>query len=131
MKATGIARAMVCDYGMSDLGVVQLRTTHGGALGASYEDANMSDETRKRVDEEVNKIIGRCYDEAKQVLMDNMDCVELIAKTLLEYDTITKEQIDELMEKGYLEDTKPEVTETKEDVKEETELQVAFMRKED
>ena len=130
MKATGIARAMVCDYGMSDLGVVQLRTTHGGALGASYEDANMSDETRKRVDEEVNKIIGRCYDEAKQVLMDNMDCVELIAKTLLDYDTITKEQIDELMEKGYLEDTKPEV-EAKEEVKEETELQVAFMRKED
>ena len=84
----------------------------------------------KRVDEEVNKIIGRCYDEAKQVLMDNMDCVELIAKTLLEYDTITKEQIDELMEKGYLEDTKPEV-EVKEEVKQETELQVACMRKED
>ena len=63
--------------------------------------------------------------------MDNMDCVELIAKTLLDYDTITKEQIDELMEKGYLEDTKPEVTETKEDVKEEKELQVACMRKED
>ena len=62
--------------------------------------------------------------------MDNMDSVELIAKTLLEYDTITKEQIDELMEKGYLEDTVPETVESKEETKE-NELQVACMRKED
>lgn len=128
MKATAIARAIVCDYGMSSLGVVQLRKTHGSALGSSYEESSMSDETRKLVDAEIKRILDECYEEAEAILKENMDAVELIVKTLLEYDTITKEQIEELMEKGHLDETKPELPEAKtEEVKVEGSLQLSVI----
>ena len=126
-KATHYARSLVMDYGMSSLGVQQLRTTHGSALGGEYSNLNTSDATKERVDEEVNKILGSCYERTRDLLREHMTQVELIANTLLEYDTITKEQIDELVSKGHLEDTKPEF-----EVVESKELNLAVIeRKED
>ena len=109
-KAAHYARALVMDYGMSSLGVAQLRTIHGSALGGEYQNAQISDETKRRIDEEVNKILGTCYDRTREILLQHRDDLDLIANTLLEYDTITKEQIDELMEKRELIETKPEVS---------------------
>ena len=109
-KATHYARSLVMDYGMSSLGVAQLRTVHGSALGGEYQNAQISDETKRRIDEEVNKILGTCYDRTREILLQHRDDLDLIANTLLEYDTITKEQIDELMEKRELIETKPEAS---------------------
>ena len=109
-KAAHYARALVMDYGMSSLGVAQLRTVHGSALGGEYQNAQISDETKRRIDEEVNKILGTCYDRTREILLQHRDDLDLIANTLLEYDTITKEQIDELMEKRELIETKPEAS---------------------
>ena len=109
-KAAHYARALVMDYGMSSLGVAQLRTIHGSALGGEYQNAQISDETKRRIDEEVNKILGTCYDRTREILLQHRDDLDLIANTLLEYDTITKEQIDELMEKRELIETKPEAS---------------------
>ncbi len=101
-KATKIARAMVTEYGMSDLGPVQLEQQEGGVfLGRDYgKTRNFSNEVAHEIDLEMRKIIDECYAKAKKILSDNADLVKLIAETLLEYETLTKEQIDYLVQNG-------------------------------
>ena len=101
-KATKIARAMVTEYGMSDLGPVQLEQQEGGVfLGRDYgKTRNFSNEVAHEIDLEMRKIIDECYEKAKKLLKDNEDLVKLIAETLLEYETLTKEQIDYLVQNG-------------------------------
>ncbi len=103
-KATKIARAMVTEYGMSDLGPVQLEQQEGGVfLGRDYNKTrNFSNEIAHEIDQEVRKIIDECYQEATRILKENQDLVKLIADALLEYETITKEQIDCLVETGHM-----------------------------
>ena len=111
-KATKIARAMVTEYGMSDLGPVQLEQQEGGVfLGRDYNKSkNFSNEVAHEIDKEVRKIIDECYKQATKILKENQDLVKLIADTLLEHETITKEQIDSLVETGKMpeEDSKDE-----------------------
>lgn len=118
-KATKIARAMVTEYGMSDLGPVQLEQQEGGVfLGRDYgKSRNFSNEVAHEIDLEMRKIIDECYDKAKKILKENADLVKLIAETLLEYETLTKEQIEYLVANGHMpEDEKEvEVEETKEE----------------
>jgi len=101
-KATKIARAMVTEYGMSDLGPVQLEQQEGGVfLGRDYNKSkNFSNEVAHEIDTEVRKIIHECYEKAQKILKENQDLVKSIADALLEYETITKEQIDYLVEHG-------------------------------
>jgi len=101
-KATKIARAMVTEYGMSDLGPVQLEQQEGGVfLGRDYNKSkNFSNEVAHEIDKEVRKIIDECYKNATKILKENQTLVKLIADTLLEHETITKEQIDSLVETG-------------------------------
>lgn len=118
-KATAIARAMVTEYGMSDLGPIQYEQRSGNVfLGRDYnKDKNFSDHLARQIDEEIHKIISECYDRCRKVLLSNQDLVKLIAETLLQYETLTKEQIDELVEKGKLETTAYSVFDSKEDKK--------------
>ncbi len=101
-KATKIARAMVTEYGMSDLGPVQLEQQEGGVfLGRDYNKSrNFSNEVAHEIDLEMRKIINECYENAKKILSENSDLVKLIAETLLEYETLTKEQIEYLVKNG-------------------------------
>ncbi len=103
-KATKIARAMVTEYGMSDLGPVQLEQQEGGVfLGRDYNKTrNFSNEIAHEIDIEVRKIMDECYKDATRILKENQALVKLIAETLLEYETITKEQIDSLVETGHM-----------------------------
>ena len=103
-KATRLARDMVTKYGMSDLGPIQLEEDHEGVfLGRDYNKArNFSDQVALEIDTEVRKIINECYDEAKKVLKANKDLVYLLADTLMENETLTKEQIDSLVTTGKL-----------------------------
>lgn len=103
-KATKIARAMVTEYGMSDLGPVQLEQQEGGVfLGRDYNKTkNFSNEIAHEIDKEVRKIIDECYKDATRILKENQGLVKLIADALLEYETITKEQIDSLVETGHM-----------------------------
>ena len=118
-KATAIARAMVTEYGMSDLGPIQYEQRSGNVfLGRDYnKDKNFSDHLARQIDEEIHKIISECYNRCRKVLLSNQDLVKLIAETLLQYETLTKEQIDELVEKGKLETTAYSVADSKEDKK--------------
>ena len=101
-EATKIARAMVTEYGMSDLGPIQFERQESSVfLGRDYNKTqNFSHEVAKQIDEEVRKIITEQFAIAKKTIKENMDLLELIAETLLEYETITKEQIDYLVKNG-------------------------------
>lgn len=105
-KATKIARSMVTEYGMSKLGPVQFEQQDGSVfLGRDYNKSrNFSDAVALEIDEEVRRIITEQYEVTKKIIKDNMDLLELIANTLLEYETITKEQIDYLVEHGKMPD---------------------------
>ena len=65
----------------------------------------------------MRKIIDNCHKKATEIIKQNRDLLKLIAEALLEYETLTKEQIDELVEKGKLETTAYSVTDSKEDKK--------------
>ena len=105
-RATKIARAMVTEYGMSDLGPVQLEhKSEGVFLGRDYNKSqNFSDAVALEIDQEVRKIIGECYKKATKILKENKDLVMLLTNTLVEKETITKEEIDELVTTGKLSD---------------------------
>ena len=99
-RATHIARDMVMRYGMSDLlGPMVYGDNEGEIfLGRSItRTVNMSEETMKKVDAEVRKIIDGQYAVARKLLEDNRDKVEAMAKALLEFETIDNEQIDDIM----------------------------------
>ena len=105
-KATKIARAMVTEYGMSDLGPMQFEHQESSVfLGRDYNKSqNFSSKVAFEIDQEQRKIINECYEKTKKIISENMDLLELIAQTLLEYETITKEQIDYLVEHGHMPD---------------------------
>ena len=105
-KATKIARAMVTEYGMSELGPVQFEHQESSVfLGRDYNKTrNFSSQVAFEIDQEQRKIINECYDKTKKIIKDNKDLLHLIAKTLLKYETITKEQIEYLVKNGCMPD---------------------------
>ena len=113
-RATRIARAMVTEYGMSDLGPIQLEEKSEGVfLGRDYaKSRDFSDQVALEIDKEVKKILEECYKNAKKILEKHETLVLLIADSLMEHETLTKEQIDSLVEHGTIE---PPVKEEKEE----------------
>ena len=122
-RATKIARSMVTQYGMSDLGPVQLeQKSEGVFLGRDYTNnsKNFSDTVALEIDQEVRKIIDSCYKKATKILKENEKLVKLLSDTLIEKETITKEEIDELVSTGKLSSKKEEKKGKAEEIKEET-----------
>lgn len=111
-KATKIARAMVTEYGMSDLGPLQFEQQEGSVfLGRDYNKAqHFSNEVANEIDMEMRKIINDCHKKAKEIINKHKDLLELIANTLLEYETLTKEQIDYLVKNGRMPDEEEETS---------------------
>ncbi len=110
-KATKIARAMVTEYGMSDLGPVQFEHQESSVfLGRDYNKSrNFSSQVAFEIDQEQRKIINECYEKTRKIIKENKDLLDLIANTLLEYETITKEQIDYLVKNGCMPDDDEEI----------------------
>ena len=119
-KATKIARSMVTEYGMSNLGPMMLEEPDGNTfLGRDYtKNRNISDTVAHEIDEEMRSIINNCYEKTKKIITENKDLLKLIADTLLEEETITKEEIDYLVEHGHL--NKSEENKTTKTIEEET-----------
>ena len=120
-RATKIARSMVTEYGMSDLGPVQFEHKEEGVfLGRDYNKSrNFSDAVALEIDQEVRKIVNDCYKKATKILKDNEKLVKLLSDTLIEKETITKEEIDELVSTGKLSKKSEKVEEDKEEIKKE------------
>jgi cell division protease FtsH len=110
-KATKIARAMVTEYGMSDLGPMQFEHQESSVfLGRDYNKSHdFSSQVANEIDEAQRKIINDCYAKTKKILTENRELLDLIANTLLEYETITKEQIDYLVKNGCMPDEDGEI----------------------
>lgn len=99
-RASEIARAMVCEFGMSDdLGPITLGKRHANPfLGRDImEDRNYSEDVAKSIDREVKKIIDQSYQRAEQILIENKEKMELIVKQLLEKETIERAEFELLM----------------------------------
>ncbi|MED3625263.1 ATP-dependent zinc metalloprotease FtsH [Neobacillus thermocopriae] len=105
-RATGIARRMVTEFGMSEkLGPLQFGQSQGGQvfLGRDlHNEQNYSDAIAYEIDLEIQRIIKESYERCKQILTENRDKLDLIAKTLLEVETLNAEQIRYLVENGRL-----------------------------
>ncbi|HEY8593690.1 MAG TPA: ATP-dependent zinc metalloprotease FtsH [Devosiaceae bacterium] len=111
--ATGLARAMATEFGMSDkLGPLLYGDAQDEVfLGRSMMQRNthLSDETQKLVDAEIKRFVEEGYETAQRVIRENIDELHLIANALLEYETLSGDEIRDLM------DGKPPVRETEAD----------------
>ena len=107
-QATALARHMVCEWGMSDkLGMVEYGEGDGPVFLArdmASRRANYSEETSRIIDSEIKRFIDEAYETATRVLTENRDKVELIAKALLEYETLDASHLKDLIEHGEMKD---------------------------
>jgi cell division protease FtsH len=105
-RATGIARRMVMEFGMSKLGPLQFGEAQGQVfLGRDIgHERNYSEAIAHEIDQEVQRIIKEQYARCKELLTKYRDKLELIATTLLEVETLTSDEIQELVENGKLSD---------------------------
>ena len=95
-KATSLARSMVTQYGMSDkFGLMGLESVESRYLDGSPV-RNCGEETSSEIDKEVMKILQQCYDEAEEIIRNNMDALESIGEYLFEKETISGKQFMKL-----------------------------------
>ncbi|WP_273128730.1 ATP-dependent zinc metalloprotease FtsH [Metabacillus sp. HB246100] len=115
-RATGIARKMVTEYGMSEkLGPLQFGQAQGGQvfLGRDiHNEQNYSDAIAHEIDMEIQRFIKESYERARQILTENREKLELVAQTLLDVETLDAAQIKSLVEEGKLPE-RPVVVESK------------------
>ncbi len=97
-RATEISKAMVTKYGMSErLGPVNYSSSDEVFLGKDFSTRkNYSEEMAKEIDEEVRSIIEEAFEKAEKLLTENIDKLHLIAKVLLEIETLDAEQFEKL-----------------------------------
>ncbi|WP_373233010.1 ATP-dependent zinc metalloprotease FtsH [Cohnella sp.] len=112
-QATSIVRAMIMEYGMSDkLGTMQFGSSQGQVfLGRDIgHEQNYSDAIAYEIDQEMQSITRECYDRAKKLLNEKSDEMHLLAKTLLEVETLELEQIKSLIETGSIPENDGEIS---------------------
>ncbi|MDE8650294.1 ATP-dependent zinc metalloprotease FtsH [Novosphingobium album (ex Liu et al. 2023)] len=102
--ATGLARNMVTKWGMSDkLGPLQYEEQHEGYLGMGGSQRLMaSDETNRLIDSEIRDLVDTAHARATDILKAESEHLHLLAQALLEYETLTGEEIKHLLETGKL-----------------------------
>ncbi|WP_177201236.1 ATP-dependent zinc metalloprotease FtsH [Neptunomonas qingdaonensis] len=99
-RATGMARNMVTKWGLSEeLGPLLYDEEEGDPFGRGYGQAAkpFAEDTQRRIDAEVRKIIDECYQKATTLLEENRDILENMTQALMKYETINSDQIGELM----------------------------------
>ncbi len=99
-RATKIARSMVTEYGMSSLGPMQFEhRSESVFLGRDYNQTkNFSDQVALLIDQEVKKIIDECFKRAQEIVSKEKKLVEILANRLITNETLTKEEIEDLVE---------------------------------
>ena len=98
-QATDIARRMVTEWGMSDLGFIALGS-EGEPLFLGREIAqhkDFSEETAKRIDEQINKILKECMDDTTKILTEHKDQLDKLAQTLVSRETLDDNEVRELL----------------------------------
>jgi cell division protease FtsH len=96
--ATNLARAMVTEWGLSDeLGPVSYANTQDNYLGIGGGRSNISEQTANLIDAEIKRLLTTAYDEAKKILTENRQELEVLAQALMEYETLTGVEIQDIL----------------------------------
>lgn len=106
-KATAIVRSMITEYGMSErLAPMQYGRSQGQVfLGRDLgHEQNYSDKVAYEIDSEMQELIHRCYNRAKELILEHREKLELLAQTLLVRETLDEEEIRQLMEHGKIDE---------------------------
>jgi cell division protease FtsH len=108
-KATELSRAMVCEYGMSDLGPLTFgKKEEQIFLGREIaQHRDFSEETAIRIDSEVRKIVTEQYERATKIIQENRDTMVRLAEALLEHESLDGVQIRRIVAGLTLDDTAP------------------------
>jgi len=117
--ATGLARSMVTEWGMSDkLGpVLYAENNNEVFLGKSVtQSKNMSDETAKIVDSEIRKLVDDAYERAKEILTTKNKEFELLSQALITYETLSGDDIQKVIKGEKIDDSKDKPIKQDEDV---------------
>lgn len=103
-QATGIARSMVTEYGMSEkLGTIQYEGNHQVFIGRDYGQTKAySEQVAYEIDQEVRRIINEAHQKAYEIIQEHRDKHKLIAEKLLQYETLDAKSIKSLFEKGVM-----------------------------
>lgn len=120
-KLTEIAKNMVRVYGMSSLGPIQYADPQGNVfLGRDYtKGSDYSAGVAAEIDNEVRAIVDECHENCRKILTENKDLLDLIANNLYEHETLTNEEITNLMNYGQLTDPNIETNAEEEKVEQE------------
>ena len=120
-KLTEIAKNMVRVYGMSSLGPIQYADPQGNVfLGRDYtKGSDYSAGVAAEIDKEVRAIVDECHENCRKILTENKDLLDLIANNLYEHETLTNEEIKNLMNYGQLTDPNVETSEEEEKTEQE------------
>ena len=120
-KLTEIAKNMVRVYGMSSLGPIQYADPQGNVfLGRDYtKGSDYSAGVAAEIDKEVRAIVDECHENCRKILTENKDLLDLIANNLYEHETLTNEEITNLMNYGQLTDPNIETSEEEEKAEQE------------
>jgi cell division protease FtsH len=98
MRATDLARLMVCDWGMSEaLGPVRYRREDNGGMWEGFAAKEYSDTTADVIDREIKAIVSAAYAEIETLLMANRDKLEAVARALLKYETLSADDVGKLL----------------------------------
>ena len=105
--ATDVARKMVCQWGMSEeLGMIEYgdHQEHTFLARDMTSSRSYSEDTAQKIDHEVKRLIDNAYTKAKEMLLEHKQELDLIAKALLEYETLKASHVRDLMKDGVMSD---------------------------
>ncbi|HLD11593.1 MAG TPA: ATP-dependent zinc metalloprotease FtsH, partial [Patescibacteria group bacterium] len=112
-KATNVARHMVVEYGMSELGPISLGSRGGMQFLSDewLEPTRYSQEMAARIDSEIKQILDACYQRAKALISGYREVLDAIADSLMKNETLDGDQFEELVEKASKGKVKPKIKE--------------------
>lgn len=119
-RATGVAKRMVTEWGMSELGTMFLGADKEVFLGRDYGTSHSySEEMASKIDGQVQKIISACYDRAKQILLDNKAILDTMVRLLYAKNTIFEDEVNMIFEGKTYQEILDKMAETEEKIKSE------------
>ena len=119
-RATGVAKRMVTEWGMSELGTMFLGADKEVFLGRDYGTSHSySEEMASKIDGQVQRIISACYDRAKQILLDNRAILDTMVRLLYAKNTIFEDEVNMIFEGKTYQEILDKMAETEEKIKSE------------
>ena len=106
-QATSISRSMVCQWGMSDkVGMINYGENENSNLMAGFHEREFSEETARLIDLEVKRFLDEAYTASMKLLSENYDKLSLISSMLIEFESLDKDDLDNILKGNFSVDEK-------------------------